>query len=81
MVVHRIPRARIIKEIPIARVDLTLGDQQSVPKVGDIVSLIRVSLCLPANLLAWSFAVTLTAVFAGLRTYSIQSWSWYRDAS
>jgi hypothetical protein len=32
-------RARITKEIPIARVDLTQGDRQSVPQVGDIVEL------------------------------------------
>jgi hypothetical protein len=39
MQVRSTPRARITKEIPIARVDLTLGDQQSVPQVGDIVEL------------------------------------------
>jgi hypothetical protein len=39
MQVRSTPRARIIKEIPIGRVDLTLGDQKSVPHVGDIVEL------------------------------------------
>ena len=39
MQVRSTPRARITKKIPIARVDLTLGDQESVPQVGDIVEL------------------------------------------
>lgn len=39
MQIRSTPRARITKEIPVARVDLTLGDRKSVPQVGDIVEL------------------------------------------
>jgi hypothetical protein len=39
MQVRSKPRARITKEIPTARVDMSLGDQQSVPQIGDIVEL------------------------------------------
>jgi len=36
---HRIPRARIVAAIPIERVDLTLGDGESRPRIGGVVEL------------------------------------------
>jgi hypothetical protein len=39
MEIGRTPRARIVAAIPVERVDLTLGDGASLPKIGDIVEL------------------------------------------
>ena len=38
---HAFSRARIVSAIPAERVDLTLGDRKSLPKIGEVVELDR----------------------------------------